>query len=75
MEVLNALALNLDPGIQAIIEAPMDVGALPHGERLSPELKIKLAREGKCFYCWIGNHLAINCPLKQQHRFPTVRRQ
>ena len=47
MEVLNALALNLDPGIQAIIEAPMDVGALPHGERLSPELKIKLAIEGK----------------------------
>ena len=55
--------------------APMDVGALPHGERLSPELKIKLTREGKCFYCRTGNHLAINCPLKQQHRSPNVRRQ
>jgi hypothetical protein len=55
--------------------APMDLSALPNGERLSPELKIKLIREGKCFYCRTGTHLAINCPLKKQHRSPNGRRQ
>ena len=55
--------------------APMDLNALPHGERLSPELKIKLIREGKCFYCRTGTHLAIDCPLKKQHRSPNGRRQ
>ena len=55
--------------------APMDLSAIPNGERLSPELKIKLIREGKCFYCRTGNHLAIDCPLKKQHRSPNGRRQ
>lgn len=55
--------------------APMDLSAMPPGEKLSPELKIKLIREGKCFYCRTGTHLAINCPLKQKHRSPNGPRQ
>ena len=55
--------------------APMDLSALPNGQQLSPELKIKLIRAGKCFYCRTGNHLAINCPLKKQHNSPNGRRQ
>lgn len=56
---------------------PMDLGALPNGP-LTPELKIQLIREGKCFYCRTGTHLAINCPLKKQHKqqnSPNGRRQ
>lgn len=55
--------------------APMDLSAMTTNGRLTPELKIKLIREGKCFFCRTGNHLAINCPLKKQQYSPNGRRQ
>lgn len=61
---------------------PMELGTMQHQRRgansnnerrvsMSPELRIKLIRDGKCLYCHQPGHVALNCPEKQkQTRFP-----
>ena len=47
---------------------PMDVGSMTPpdtGSRMTPELRIQLLAERKCFYCKQSGHVAVNCPNKK----------
>jgi len=49
---------------------PMELGAAEQSNgkvfnRLTPELRIQLIREGKCLYCRQPGHMALNCPNKR----------
>lgn len=47
---------------------PMDLGSIASQDtssRLTPELRIQLISERKCFYCRQSGHIAVNCPNKK----------
>ena len=47
---------------------PMEVGSMTPpdtGSRMTPELRIQLIAERKCFYCKQSGHIAVNCPNKK----------
>lgn len=46
---------------------PMDVGSITPPDtrsRMTPELRVQLITERKCFYCRQSGHIAVNCPNK-----------
>jgi hypothetical protein len=51
---------------------PMELSAITHPpprrfEKLTPQLRAQLIREGKCLYCREPGHMAMDCPKKKMH--------
>ena len=44
-------------------------------EKLTPELKEELIKQGRCFYCRNPGHLAINCPTRPKQPAPNEKGQ